>query len=83
MGIARGIAERFGFVAKAIRIAVPKLAVASNRGPGSPTAWFICPEFAAPSGGIRNTVAARFRCGPERAWSLSGGQKQRLAKVVA
>lgn len=53
LGVARRIAKPLGFSRKPIRIGVPKLTVDRNLEPRSPIAWFICPDWESPSGGIR------------------------------
>jgi glycosyltransferase involved in cell wall biosynthesis len=55
MGISR-IAQRIG--ASRYPPAVPKLTLSPNPVPASPTAWFICPDYNPPSGGIRKL----YRC---------------------
>lgn len=58
MGITRRIAQRIGFRARRHTPAVPKLTLSLNSAPKSPTAWFICPDYKSPSGGIRKL----YRC---------------------
>jgi glycosyltransferase involved in cell wall biosynthesis len=58
MELARRIAQRIGTRWRAHPAEVPKLAVSRNSAPSSPTAWFICPDYQPPSGGIRKL----YRC---------------------
>jgi hypothetical protein len=55
---AHRIARRFRSSSKNPTLPIPKLTVTQDRSAMPPTAWFICPDFNSPSGGIRKI----YRC---------------------